>query len=567
MRAGRRDDRTHPRHRRDHDRRHHRDGHRRHRRHGTGHRPEHRRHRDRHRHRDGSHRHRHRGRPPPPPGPPPPPPGPPAADRRDHPDRRRGPPGPPPDRRDDRRRPDAGGHHAGVRTRGHVARRRPRATAARVTTTGTLRPDAARAARGRWAAGLRRVTALRGRHHPGRPWPRGWPRPRTGPRTGRLNRRRTGCCRHAACADRDAAAASAAATTDGVVGDPRRCAGAGLGPADRGCRCRIHRRPDGRSGACGPGFGAPVPLRCGSRRGSARGLLAPGGPGRGPGRRSSRRIAGASPPPPVRPRAPEPPGRPAPADAGRAAGAAAGGRAAAARRRTGRASVRRDRTGCRRRRGRGGPGTAPPGRGAPVRCGARGPARHRRAGRARDRVRRGADAMPPLRAAAGHRLAQPARDGGLDGGRRGLHVLAEVLQLAQDLLAADAELLRELVHAGLACHCTPCLLGGRAAVPLDLEPSVEARSWCDLHDWLMTGRPVLSSVGGSGVPGPQVCVPDPAGDPLRAAQTGPHLDRRPAGPGRAAPAGTPSDARPGRGTPGRGATTHPVPGAAAAGPG
>ncbi len=41
----------------------------------------------------------------------------------------------------------------------------------------------------------------------------------------------------------------------------------------------------------------------------------------------------------------------------------------------------------------------------------------------------------------------------------------------------------------------PCLplhslfLGGRRLVPLDLEPSVEARSWCDLHSWLMTGRP------------------------------------------------------------------------------
>ncbi len=57
---------------------------------------------------------------------------------------------------------------------------------------------------------------------------------------------------------------------------------------------------------------------------------------------------------------------------------------------------------------------------------------------------------------SGHGLPQLAGDRGLDGGGRGLHVLPEILQLAQDLLAADAELFCELVHAGLACHCTPC---------------------------------------------------------------------------------------------------------------
>jgi len=59
------------------------------------------------------------------------------------------------------------------------------------------------------------------------------------------------------------------------------------------------------------------------------------------------------------------------------------------------------------------------------------------------------------RVAARHRLAQTTRDGGLDRGRGGLHVLTEILQLAEDLLATDAELLSELMHAGLACHCSP----------------------------------------------------------------------------------------------------------------
>src|SRR5581483_4939601 len=41
-----------------------------------------------------------------------------------------------------------------------------------------------------------------------------------------------------------------------------------------------------------------------------------------------------------------------------------------------------------------------------------------------------------------------------------------------------------------ALPATALLLpGGRAAFPLDLEPTVATRSWCDLHSWLMTGRP------------------------------------------------------------------------------
>jgi len=36
------------------------------------------------------------------------------------------------------------------------------------------------------------------------------------------------------------------------------------------------------------------------------------------------------------------------------------------------------------------------------------------------------------------------------------------------LLAGDAELFRELVHAGLACHCSPLARRPAASCPLDL---------------------------------------------------------------------------------------------------
>src|SRR4029453_15523458 len=62
-----------------------------------------------------------------------------------------------------------------------------------------------------------------------------------------------------------------------------------------------------------------------------------------------------------------------------------------------------------------------------------------------------------LGSTAGHRLPKLAGHWGLHGRGRRLHVLAQILQLAQDLLTADAELFRELVHTGLACHCTPCI--------------------------------------------------------------------------------------------------------------
>src|SRR5262249_41032922 len=57
--------------------------------------------------------------------------------------------------------------------------------------------------------------------------------------------------------------------------------------------------------------------------------------------------------------------------------------------------------------------------------------------------------------ATGHRLAQLAGDRGLHGRGRRLHVLAKILQLAEDLLAGDAEFLRKLVYTGFACHCSP----------------------------------------------------------------------------------------------------------------
>ena len=75
-----------------------------------------------------------------------------------------------------------------------------------------------------------------------------------------------------------------------------------------------------------------------------------------------------------------------------------------------------------------------------------------------------------------------------------------------------------------------------AAGPLDLEPSVEARSWCDLHDWLMTGRPCSLPRRARAFPRPRSRRSDAAAPTLR-----------PAAPGRATPAGTPSAARHGQG--------------------
>jgi len=52
-------------------------------------------------------------------------------------------------------------------------------------------------------------------------------------------------------------------------------------------------------------------------------------------------------------------------------------------------------------------------------------------------------------------LTQPARDGSLDGARRGLDELTQLFQSGKYDLALDAELSRKLMYAGLTCHCTP----------------------------------------------------------------------------------------------------------------
>jgi hypothetical protein len=57
----------------------------------------------------------------------------------------------------------------------------------------------------------------------------------------------------------------------------------------------------------------------------------------------------------------------------------------------------------------------------------------------------------------GVRVPQPAGHWGLHRGGRGLHELAELLQLRENVLAGYSELLRKLVYSGLACHCSPRL--------------------------------------------------------------------------------------------------------------
>src|SRR5205823_10067462 len=73
-------------------------------------------------------------------------------------------------------------------------------------------------------------------------------------------------------------------------------------------------------------------------------------------------------------------------------------------------------------------------------------------------------------------LLQPPRYRGLHGRGRALHELAHFLELGQNDLALDAELLGELVDAGLACHWTPHLRPG--GDPLDLElPGKRCHRW------------------------------------------------------------------------------------------
>jgi hypothetical protein len=60
-----------------------------------------------------------------------------------------------------------------------------------------------------------------------------------------------------------------------------------------------------------------------------------------------------------------------------------------------------------------------------------------------------------LAASRGKRVAKFAGDRCLH--RRGsrLDILTEVGEFLENVFTGDTELFRELVHAGLACHCSP----------------------------------------------------------------------------------------------------------------
>ena len=89
----------------------------------------------------------------------------------------------------------------------------------------------------------------------------------------------------------------------------------------------------------------------------------------------------------------------------------------------------------------------------------------RAGGRLRPRATLGA-ALGAVR--LGVRVPQPAGHRGLHRGGRGLHELALLLELRENFLAGNAELLRELVHSGLACHCSPRPSEAGGMDPLDL---------------------------------------------------------------------------------------------------
>ena len=74
-----------------------------------------------------------------------------------------------------------------------------------------------------------------------------------------------------------------------------------------------------------------------------------------------------------------------------------------------------------------------------------------------------------VRDGVGKRLADAAGDGGLDRGRGALHVLAELTELGEDVLAGDADFLGEHGHSGLAGHGTPSW-GRPAASPFSGRP-------------------------------------------------------------------------------------------------
>ena len=304
-------------------------------------------------------------------------------------DRPPGPPGRPPP-------PGRVGHHAGVRARGHVARRRPRAAATGLTGP-RGRPGADHRDAGR-RPGPRVPATLRGAP----PCRRG----RAGPRRGRARR-------------------GAGTDAEGVVADPRR-ARAGLG----GLRAR---RDGGRAGHRRRRWAAPaLPGRSAARTG---GTVRTGAAQPAAGARAGRDAARPALAPPERgavaraagagcagPRAPR-------AGGGRAPPARSGAAAAAVRRGGGcRGGTLRARTGPGRTSGagpagrpvavaRGGAGTARRGGGAPGRGADRrtGRARGRRPGadgrRDGDGSRRRSRHRPWTRAAGARRGPRPWRRG------------------------------------------------------------------------------------------------------------------------------------------------------------
>ena len=257
---------------------------------------------------------------------------------------------------------------------------------------------------------------------------------------------------HAGVGTRSAGTGRRTRTTG--AGRRARTAGAGTGTAGTGSGTRPTRRGTctGR-GRARTGTGSGTGARAGSGRGRGgaagrgelNGLLPGRGAGRGPGRGPA--PAGADPP--------------------AAAGRGAAGRAAAGCW-VGRTRRRSLRSGCGRARAGGRRG----------RTGRRSDRRHR--GRS-DRAARRARRLPEQAAAAagwggggartgsglgGRRsvtaaglaaesLPEPPGHGGLDGGGRGLHELALLLELGEHGLAVDTELFGEFVYAGFAWHGSP----------------------------------------------------------------------------------------------------------------
>ena len=324
-------------------------------------------------------------------------------------------------------------HHAGVGPRGHVARRRrPGATltgTAGTRSTRTRRATGTRRALGAPAlAGSRDATLLRGR-------------------SGRA-RTRCGGTRRGAGTDAERVVADTRGARAGLRGLRPRRNGAGIGRSLRGGGLLPLRSRRACSGGCLRARGGRRGrlLRCGLRRGLLWGLrsLARAGTrsrvGRARGAGGCRRCRGCG-------------GRGRCDRRGRTLRAGHAGTRLVARNGAGGAATATGGTrGARATRRAGGTRRTGHGRRAGTRAG--------HGGRATGTRTTATVVVGTATGAAGitacQRLPQLAGDGGLDGGRGRLDVLPEVLQLAQDLLAADAELFGELVYAGLACHCTPC---------------------------------------------------------------------------------------------------------------